>query len=40
MGGSVEAVFGVVTGFAVGVKFVAQGFGGGTGGVTGRTGLV
>lgn len=35
MGGGVEAVFGVVTGFAVGVEFVAQGFGGGTGGVTG-----
>ena len=40
MGGGVEAVFGVVTGFAVGVEFVAQGFSGGTGGVTGRAGFV
>ena len=40
MGGGVEAVFGVVTGFAVGVEFVAQGFGGGTGGITGGAGLV
>lgn len=40
MGGGVEAVFGVVTGFAVGVKFVAQGFGGGTGGITGDAGFV
>ena len=40
MGGGVEAVFGVVTGFAVGVEFVAQGFGGGAGGVTGRASFV
>lgn len=40
MGGGVEAVFGVVTGFAVSVEFVAQGFGGGAGGITGRAGFV